>query len=184
MLVRLSRSLLLLAVFVVGATTAREARAQNAAHPFGVGFQLGDPNALTAKVFLAGDSRYAVQFGLGSRGGYRDGPFYDYNGPLVTADVVYRFAGTQAGGGLKLGFYAGIGAGFSYASDCYRDAWGRTYCDADGTNMALFARVPVGLALYFPSAPIEIFLEIAPGFAIEPGFYATGTGGLGFRFYF
>lgn len=63
-------------------------------------------------------------------------------------------------------FYAGLG-GFVILRD-----------DPD-----LGIRVPLGITYLFREAPIDVFLEVAPGLSIVPATSFNVHGGIGFRFY-
>src|SRR5262245_10763644 len=117
----ISRALLFSSLLILGLVSA--AKAQFAQKPFGIGLQAGDRSGITAKLWLGNDDRTAIQVAVGSHwyhGYLYDGPF----GPFITADVVYRFAGTQSGA-VKFGFHVGLGLGWTRYERCYRDFFGR-----------------------------------------------------------
>ena len=53
-----------------------------------------------------------------------------------------------------------------------------------GSAVTLGARIPVGLIYEFDPAPLEIFVEVAPGLTLVPRTRANVGGGLGIRYRF
>jgi hypothetical protein len=149
---------------------------------FGVGFQLGEPTAITAKAFLGGAN--AADFGIGFGGwGYgwctrSDGSTYrcdDVNHNIsLHADYLYQENIVNMTN--RLDWYAGIG--------------GRVIMSAYGSNhlkddVVLIARVPIGIAATFRRPDfLEAYLEIVPGIVAFPPLDFAIDFGLGVRAYF
>jgi hypothetical protein len=149
---------------------------------FGVGFQIGDPTAITAKAFVAG--RHAFDFGVGF-GGWGYGWCTDSNDRTYRCNSLnhnislhsdYLFQENILNMTNRLDWYAGFG--------------GRVIMSAYGSNnlghdVVLLARVPLGLAVTFqrPSF-LEAYLEIAPAVVVFPPLGFAIDVGLGVRAYF
>jgi hypothetical protein len=167
-----------LCAFVFAAPVS--AWAQMPGHPFGLGFQFGDPAfGFSGKYWL--DRNDAIQGTLGWRGA-------DYRayGPAVTVDWQHRLTtfGPRTGV-VHFSFDFGVGGGVGYVGGglCYRDefhVW--HYCgDADA---ALIFRAPLTFSAYFPRPRLEAYAELAPAIVLVPGFGPSLMGGIGGRFYF
>ena len=149
---------------------------------FGLGFQLGEPTAITAKAFIGGAN--ALDFGLGFGGwgyGYcRDaaGNGYrcnDVNHNLsIHADYLYQENIVNMTN--RLDWYAGVG--------------GRVITWAYGSNnlshdAVVIARVPIGIAATFRRPDfLEAYLEVVPGIVFFPPLDFNIDFGLGVRAYF
>ncbi len=141
-----------------------------AKHPFGLGIQLGDPTAITAKYYL--DRNWAIQGGLGS--------LY-WSGLGIYADLLYTLpdavkTNTKAftlpvffGAGAKVGGHMVCPlVRFNNRDGCYLDPY-------------FGVRIPVGAAIHLAETPLELQLEIAP----EVGYFHLGLdAGLALRYYF
>ncbi|MGB8294481.1 MAG: hypothetical protein WCG85_03570 [Polyangia bacterium] len=149
---------------------------------FGLGFQLGEPTAITAKAFLGGAN--AADFGIGFGGwGYGwctrpDGSSYrcgDLNHNIsLHADYLYQENIVNMTN--RLDWYVGVG--------------GRVIMWAYGANdlghdVVLLARVPIGIAATFRRPDfLEAYLEIAPALVVFPPLDFTIDIALGVRAYF
>lgn len=51
-------------------------------------------------------------------------------------------------------------------------------------NPVLGFRIPFGISFLFQQAPMDLFLEVAPGMTLAPATDFFVGGGIGFRFYF
>jgi Protein of unknown function (DUF3996) len=149
---------------------------------FGVGFQLGEPTAITAKAFLGGAN--AADFGIGFGGwGYgwctrSDGSTYrcddvDHN---ISLHADYLYQENIVNMTNRLDWYVGLG--------------GRVIMSAYGSNhlkddVVLIARVPIGIAATFRRPDfLEAYLEIVPGIVAFPPLDFAIDFGLGVRAYF
>ena len=149
---------------------------------FGLGFQIGEPSAISAKVFVGG--RNAFDFGLGFGGwGYywcTDDNNHTYRCSNWNHDISlhadYLYQENIVNMTNRLDWYAGLG--------------GRVIMWAYGSNeighdVVLLARVPIGLAATFRRPKfLEAYLEIAPALVVFPPLDFTIDVGLGVRAYF
>jgi opacity protein-like surface antigen len=163
---------------VAGAGATAHATEVGRGRNFGLGFQLGEPTAFIGKAFIGGDN--AIDFGVGFQGwGYRGcyhrGP-NDYCGDryrdlslhgdfLWQENLVHQQVNLDwhIGGGARVVFWRWDG----------------------GSDVGLFARVPIGLDLSFqrPSF-LEVFFEIAPGLWLIPFADIDLDAALGVRLFF
>jgi hypothetical protein len=149
---------------------------------FGVGFQIGDPTAITAKLFVGG--AHAFDFGLGF-GGWGYGWCRDANNNTYRCGDInhnfslhmdYLYQENIVTATNKLDWYAGFG--------------GRLITAAYGSNnlghdVVLLARVPIGIAATFRRPDfLEAYLEVAPAIVIFPPLDFGIDVGLGVRAYF
>lgn len=144
---------------------------------FGIGFVLGNPSGLSAK--LPTSQNNALQFILAfnnnrdnwNNHGWANGDCNttnDCNGSLYFGGdyVWYNYNAIPVKQG-RLPFYYGPGLWMS-ASD----------------NSAVGMRFVLGLEYQFAAAPFDIFLEIAPGIRVIPNTDGYVSAGLGARFFF
>lgn len=125
---------------------------------FGAGVMFGTQNGISMKLWT-GDVT-AIQGGMSwyaNNGGY-------FN---VHADaLIHKFDLIQVRDG-ELSVYFGLGAKLGINNDIH-----------------VGIRVPFGLVYLFRDAPVDIFVEVAPGFALLPATAFDLDGGLGARYYF
>lgn len=133
---------------------------------FGVGVQLGDPSAITAK--LMPSEIFAFQFHIGAGHWYHDFDYHRGNMFLTGVDFVYHpvmiYDGWKTcalnltiGGGLALGVFRGW----------YYDGWNNNwnydrYYREDEYYASLFVRLVTGVNLWFKKFPLETFVELTP----------------------
>lgn len=159
---------------------APSARAQDSAHPFGLGIAVGDPASLTARFWLNNDE--ALQFNLGWFSNFYRGDYVGEGG-LATVDWVHHF-GRFGPKNRKVWFRVHVGAGGglgAYSGNCYRDIWGNWRCP-DGPG--LFARVPVGFDVYLAKVRFEFYGEVAPAWRVFPDPLPLMFVQVGARYYF
>ena len=172
--------LVTLAAAAIG--TAGTGRAQatevGTSRNFGLGFQIGEPTAITAKVFVTSTSAY--DFGVGFGGWCYDGNGHSYacdslHGYLsLHADYLYQENLVNMTNRLE--WYAGFGGRvvlWNYGPGSHAD------------DVALLARVPIGVAATFrrPSF-LEAYLEVAPALRVYPPLWFSIDVALGARAYF
>ena len=180
------KRLALLTLAVVAITSTHASRVQatevGTSRNFGLGFQIGEPTAITAKAFVGG--AHAFDFGLGFGGwGYdwcRDANGNSYRCGNInhnfSVHVDYLFEENILNRTNRLDWYAGFG--------------GRLITSAYGSNnlghdAVLLARVPLGIAATFRRPDfLEAYLEIAPAIVVVPPLDFTIDVGLGVRAYF
>jgi hypothetical protein len=124
---------------------------------FGVGFIAGDPSGLSGKLWL--NDKNALDFIAGFS--------IQDDWISLNADYVWHEFGLIPVSKGQLPLYYGMGLWTSVSS-----------------NAAIGARGIVGLEYLFPSAPLDVFLEIGPGAQILPSTGFGLSGGLGMRFFF
>lgn len=139
-------------------------------HGFGIGFVLGEPTGLSAKLWTSNNN--AFDFGLGvAVGGDRLSHDVYYNGESrLHFHMDYLWHSFNAiSSSEKFPLYYGIG--------------GR-YNSGGGYDGSLGVRGVFGIAWFPRSTPIDVFLELVPVFQLTP---VTGFGidaGLGIRYFF
>ena len=169
---------LILTTMAGGLGTAR-ATEVGTSRPFGLGVQLFEPTAIIGKLFL--DRNDALDFGLGFWGYGRcynnDGPYACTNGnQYFSVHFDYLYEEPIVDTVVRLDWHVGAGG---------RMAFNSYYNDNGRHDVALFARVPIGLDLSFRRPRwLETYLEIAPGLWILPPLAFDIDVGLGVRAYF
>jgi hypothetical protein len=124
---------------------------------FALGIILGEPSGLSAKV--TGSGSMAVDAAL-AWSFLSDNP-----GLYLHSDLLYHLNGFQMDNGAFFRPFAGIGGAVNFASD-----------------FKIALRIPVGLAFYFTTIPIEVFVEAAPGLLLFPETSSYLAGGIGIRY--
>ena len=125
---------------------------------FGAGVILGEPTGLTGKAWMSHQN--AVDFGLAYS--FRNKGYFHLH-----ADYLWHFPNVIQST-ERIPLYAGLGGRF-----------------AAGKGSGIFGiRIPFGIAWWLRSAPLEVFLEIAPIVDLAPATELSGNGGIGARFYF
>jgi hypothetical protein len=145
---------------------------------FGLGFMVGDPTGLTAKLWVAPTN--AIDFGAGFWGYGFDNcaghglPCNHFGDHAGTFNADYLWQSNIVRGRAQLDWHIGAGA---------RTIW---YSGCAGDCFALAARMPVGLDLMFANpAMLELFLELAPTLYVVPQLADLGVeGAFGARLYF
>jgi hypothetical protein len=124
----------------------------------GLGVMLGEPTGLSAKVWLGGIS--AVDGGVAWS-------FVHNPAVSVHVDYLFHFFDVIPVKEGRLPLYVGIGGVLSASQD-----------------PDLGVRIPVGVTYLFASAPLDLFLEVAPILLLFPATTFDFSGGVGIRFYF
>lgn len=164
---RLSTLLLLLGTLT--AATAAETRG------FGLGILLGEPTALTAKLWLKREN--ALDFGLAFS-------FNDY--VLLYSDYLFHFPGTFKSTSPfvnELVPYVGVGGILAFAKDRYSDR-DRRFFGRKRDSLGLGLRVPVGIEWSPTRVPLGVFVELVPGISLIPETSGLFEGGIGARYFF
>jgi len=125
--------------------------------PLGVGVFLGEPTGLSAKLW-AGD---VSAFDAAVAWSFTEGTFY------LHADYLIHFRTIIEPDVGELPFYFGVGGKINLHQE-----------------PQLGVRVPVGVSYIFESAPVDVFLELAPGIGLYPSTSFDFGGGIGLRYYF
>lgn len=125
---------------------------------FGIGLILGEPTGISGKIWTSQIN--AVDFGLAYS--FRSKGYFHLH-----ADYLWHFPDVIQST-ERFPLFAGIG--------------GRV---AAGRGNGIFGiRIPFGLAYGVRSAPVEIFVEVAPIVDLAPATEVSGNGGIGARFFF
>jgi hypothetical protein len=125
---------------------------------FGLGLELGEPDGLNGKVFVAPSG--AIDFGLG----YIYDHYYYGDGLHIYADYLWHPAVLTDTPSFALPFYVGVGARFWDFHYCVGNV-----CDYNGSAFGI--RVPFGLAFDFKNTPIDIFVQLIPVLDLLSGDY-------------
>jgi hypothetical protein len=141
--------------------SSTQSLADDYAGKFGLGIMLGEPTGLSAKYWL--NDTLAID-GAAGWSFYEDSEFYLHSDLLV-----HKFDLIPVPKG-KLPFYVGGGAFVRFRDEHHDNEAG--------------VRVPVGLEYLFENAPVDIFVEFAPGIELTPTTRADFSGGIGIRFWF
>ena len=130
---------------------------------FGLGLELGEPTGLNGKYFVAPAG--ALDFGVG----YIYDHYYYGDGIHIYADYLWHPTSLASTPSFELPFYVGVGARFWDFHYCYLGV-----CDYGGS--AIGVRVPIGIAIDFNNAPIDIFVQLVPVLDFLGGDYYTRNG--------
>lgn len=134
---------------------------------FGVGLMLGEPSGLTGKYWFNNVNAVDVHMAFD----FTDEAF------VVFSDYLFHFDAFKlaSGANVDVPVYIGVGGKFAVNGD------NRGNDDGDVT---LGARIPLGVTVLLKKAPLEIFVEIAPGVRIIPSTSGDIDGAIGLRYYF
>ncbi len=127
---------------------------------FGIGFALGTPSGLSASLPMADGTR-AINALLGYRIGSTSALQAHADHVWVRGDLFEIERG-------RLSLFYGPGA----------------YTVLSGSNSAVGIRFVVGIDYRFEGMPLQAFLEAGPGINVIPNTSASGSGGVGLRYYF
>jgi hypothetical protein len=164
-------------IAVIGAGAPGLADASDIGHSrkFGLGGMLGQPTAVTIKYHFSPKHALTAAFGVG---------WYYGNNLHAHVDYGYHFDLTRqptfdlrmyVGGGIKFFYF--------YHHD-YHPYWDKDWRNNDYHRTGLGIRGPVGIAFNINKVPLEVFLEIVPGFAFLPWLDFFVDGAIGLRYYF
>ena len=162
----MKRLLMMGLIATIAIANALPALAQGDTKYFGLGFIVGEPTGLDAKVFMSNE--HALEFGLAwSLSGQ--------NELHLQGDYLWhRYGLIDINNGDEMPLYFGIGARFIFTEDDN----GRDTDDVFGI------RFPVGLAYMFTNYPFDIFFEIVPILDLTPDSDFDLEGAIGARFWF
>ncbi len=160
------------------ATITPHAQAQGPmGRSFGIGFSVGEPTAVSARIWTSRENSWDVAIG------------HSYVGnPHIHADYLWHF--NDAFNSRIVSLYAGIGGivGFGergsywfvrYSNKNKKEYW--YYHDDDSPVFAV--KGVFGLNIIPRNTPLDIFLEIDPVIGIAPGFGFDIMPAVGIRFY-
>lgn len=124
---------------------------------FSLGIILGEPSGISAKVTGSGSMAWDAALAWS---------FLSENpGLYLHSDVLYHLNGFQMESGAFFRPFIGFGGAVHFAAD-----------------FKIALRIPVGLAFYFTSVPVEVFVEAAPGLLLFPETSSYAAGGIGIRY--
>jgi hypothetical protein len=164
----MKRRFLVLGILIAAALIPTAA----SAGALGLGVIAGEPTGVSLKYWL--DGRHAVDAGIGWS-------FSENESLHFHADYLWHDFGLLRPGDVKgrTPVYYGVGARLKMQDD------GDGHGHGDNEDDALFgARFPLGIAWISSSAPIDVFLEIAPVLDLLPGTDLSFNGAIGVRYWF
>ena len=150
------KSVVLAAVFILLCTITFTASAQDG--KFGIGVLLGEPTGISAKLWLGQTS--AVD-------GVVAWSFTNNTSVTIHADYLFHFFDVLTIEQGSIPLYVGVGGTVSIAQE-----------------PDIGVRIPFGATYLFDTAPLDVFLEVAPVFLLFPATTFDFSGGIGIRFYF
>ena len=151
-----------------------------AGYTFGIGGVIGQPTGLSLDFLLGAGHTIQVDFGfdLWFRDGFVTFANWAWHPMIILSNSVIDMS-FHVGAGLFLNFW-------------YHDRYHEHFCDYDPAThhyhdcaeVAFGALFPGGLDVFFKGAPVEVYLELAPGFWFAPFIDFWMYGGIGGRYYF
>jgi len=157
----MKRSIIISLIAALGVAAAVPALAQGDTKYFGLGFIVGEPTGLDAKVFM--NNEHALEFGMAwSLSGQ--------NELHLQGDYLWhRYGLFDIKNGDEMPLYFGVGARLMFRENL-DDIFG--------------IRFPIGLAYMFTNYPFDIFAEIVPILDLTPDSDFDLEGAIGARFWF
>ncbi|MBA2320567.1 MAG: hypothetical protein H0V89_05365 [Deltaproteobacteria bacterium] len=148
-------------------------------HRFGLGVGIGNPTAVSGKLYLGGDIN-ALDFQVGAWDNYQEG--YGYDNLYVHVVYLWHPSIVAEGNNFEMPWHIGIGGAVWEGQYC---GWGDgfDFCGGDD-DFALAARVPVGLDFNIQDPRIQIFGDIALNVLVFPGIGIDLGLQIGARYYF
>lgn len=154
-----------------------EVASQKAGKSIGIGLQVGTPTALTLKFPGSGNADIVLGIGVGL--GYEN---FGRFGLSLHGDYLFTLASLVNNGTIDLSAYIGPGLWLTFFDRGYGYFGNFYYAGIDYVGLGV--RVPLGLAMSFATAPIEIYLELDPAIFVFPGVGGFIGASLGFRWFF
>ncbi len=154
-----------------------EVASQKAGKAIGIGLQVGTPTALTLKFPGTGNADIVLGIGVGT--GFRDFGRFSLS---LHGDYLFTLASLVNNGTIDLSAYIGPGLWLTFFDRGYGYFGNFYYAGIDYVGLGV--RVPIGLAMSFATAPIEIYLELDPAIFVFPGIDGFLGASLGFRWFF
>lgn len=137
---------------------------------FGLGIMLGEPSGITAKYWLS----RTQAFDVGLSYSFDDDYF------ALLSNYLWHFPalfGARGSVGSQFVPYLGIGGVLAFDDE---GPFGRRR----GQDIAVGARIPLGVEFLPRAVPLGIFAELAPGVGLIPEVFGFLQGEVGGRFYF
>lgn len=154
----MKRFVMLALVVILGFAVAAASFGQPAGGGrLGLGVVLGEPTGISGKLWLSGTS--AVDAVVA----------WSFTDPAMSvhADYLFHFLDLISVEKGRLPFYVGIGAAVGLSAD-----------------PDVGVRIPAGVSYLFDTAPLDVFLEVAPILLLFPETTFDFSGGIGIRYYF
>ncbi|MFC1610748.1 hypothetical protein ACFL6C_07310 [Myxococcota bacterium] len=147
---------------------------------FGLGLVIGQPTALSGKLFFTSELAVTVLVG---------GWLHPHKGPVAGADLTFHVRDLVPDlTPLELGLYFGGGAGLgSWVRDKYHkhDEPFTHWHSHDVYEPLVYVRPVVGAAIWLRGVPLEVSVDIAPAIRLLPGKIELDLGGgLSVRYFF
>jgi hypothetical protein len=130
---------------------------------FGLGIIIGEPTGISLKAWMSKTS--AVDAGLAWS-------FVNEGSAHIHVDYLHHIYDVIKIESGKLPLYVGIGGRIKIKNN------------KGNNDNRVGIRIPLGIDYMFASAPVDIFLEIAPILDLTPETKISVNGGLGFRYFF
>jgi hypothetical protein len=126
---------------------------------FGMGLLIGEPSAITGKYWVTDNNAVTGSVGWS---------FIRDNAIHLSADYLYHFNKFE---NSKFIFYAGLGAKLNLGTK-------------SNIKPKIGGRVPLGVCYMIRDIQSDIFLEVVPMLEVTPEIRISGSGGIGFRYFF
>ncbi len=138
---------------------------------FGLGIMIGEPTGLTAKIWTAPNTAFAISLGNSYLGSFRVGLDYVWHFNAFNSQVISLYAGP----GVAIG--VGESGGWWYSK---RDKYWYKQNDELGVGV----RGLFGVNIVPRNTPLEFFGEIGIMVGLVPSSHTNAEGAIGFRYYF
>lgn len=126
---------------------------------FGFGLFIGEPAAIAGKYWVS--DKYAIAGKVGWS-------FIEGNAIQISADYLYHFNKNE---NSKFVYYTGIGSNINFGTKSSAD-------------IKIGARVPLGVCYMIRSISSDLYFELVPVLEVTPQIRISGSGGIGFRYFF
>jgi len=144
---------------------------------FGVGFSLGDPTAVSFRIWTSRANSWDAAIGASYLGN-----------PHIHGDYLWHF--NDAFNSRIVSLYAGVGAALGFGDKHngwvlvkYKKGKDHWYLKGKHDDLVIAAKGTFGLNFIPRNTPLDIFLELNPVFGLSPGFGFDVMPALGIRFY-
>ena len=139
---------------------------------FGMALAVGEPSALSAKLWISEASAINASFGWSF---YRRTPegMRKRGAPHAYIDYLYHFFDRVKARTGKFVYFMGVGVEGAYMD----------YNDRFHEKIFMGMRFPFGLSYMFPNAPVDVFLELGPSIVVMRGMSFDMSACLGIRYW-
>lgn len=173
-MVAYTKKLLLTLTITLAALFTLQSAALAQESEFGLGVTLGDPTGVDFKWNLNEHNALDFVVGYGAFGGAH---FYTH------VEWHHDWHLTELGERARMDLYTGVGAklGVYYNGYYY---WGRADDDFRNSSAWFGIRAPIGLDFVFNNAPVDVFVELAPGMWLVQRPFFDFDAAVGARYWF